>query len=114
MNTITLYHGAHTKYALHVGQCYTPERDSAEAYALGRGVVAEIELCLDGLRVVELDHGYDRETNDAPADLDPAAAAVEHSADVVIFSDEDDRGREHTTYRLLTPAAVSAITARVM
>ena len=57
MAVTTLYHGAHTAYTLHEGQCYTSDREVAEWFAK-RGVVATIEVDLDAL-VVERCPGYD-------------------------------------------------------
>ena len=55
------------------------------------------------LRVEEVE-GYDRETNTAPGDDDYIT-----DADVLIYEDEDERGRQHQTWRLMTRTAVDAI-----
>ena len=99
-----LHHGAHTEYVLHVGQCYTDDERSAEIYANG-GSVATIEIDLSDLIVVEVED-YDHDDNMAPGD-----DGKTRGADVLIYQDEDERGRTHTTYRLMTRAAVA--TARI-
>jgi hypothetical protein len=107
----TLHHGAHTKFSLHIGQCFTDDRSAADSYACqGRaGEIATISADFDGLRVVELDAGYDRDANSAPGDDDAAELAAEHGADVIIYDDEDIRGQSHRCWRLLTEAALGAI-----
>lgn len=104
----TLYHGAHTAYALHIGQCYTDCRDSANDYRQGAGVLAAIEIDLDGLTVVEV-AGYDHDSDEAPGDRNPAVLAEELGADVVVYSDETVMARQHQTWRLLTQRALDAI-----
>ena len=111
MTIETYLHGAHRgELVVHVGICLTDDADSAQAYAdvSDTGTVHVIEIDMGGLRVVQVD-GYDRDTNESPADDDAASAAREYDADVIRFSDEDPMGQEHTTWRLLTQAAVDAI-----
>lgn len=111
-DSLTLYHGAHTRFALHVGQCFAPDERSAESYADGSGIVAEIDLSLDGLDVWEVD-GYDWDTDTAPGDsLDSLAEyglPIDGSVDVIIYDDADQYGRRHKTYRLLSERAVAAV-----
>lgn len=99
-----LAHGAHTRYTPHVGQCYTDDDMSARHYAGQHGQVAWISLDLDGLSVLQLDHGYDREANEAPGDN-----GEDYGADVIIYEDEDGHGFSHTTWRLMTKRAVESI-----
>lgn len=98
-----LYHGAHTEYTLHVGQCYTDSETAASRYA-GYGEMAEVAISLDGLTVLEID-GYDSDTDVAPGD----DGENENGADVIIYDDQDENGREHVTYRLMSPKAIAAV-----
>lgn len=110
---MTLYHGAHTRFALHVGQCWTPCERAARAYADGSGIVVEAELDLDGLDVWECE-GYDRDADSAPGDslasLEEWGLPTDGSIDVIIFDDEDMFGRPHKTYRLMSELAVTRLT----
>lgn len=99
-----LYHGAHSGYTLHDGQCYTDDLTTAEHYARG-GAIATVELDLTGLVVEDLGVGFDHD--------DPGMSIgdlYEGNADVIIYDDEDGRGRRHTTYRIMSDAAVAAVT----
>ena len=104
---MNLFHGAHTSFALHAGQCFTDDDKSAEAYAQS-GVVAEVEISFTGLNVQHVG-GYDRDEDDAPADRESDRAALEAAGvDVLVFDDEDEMGRAHTTWRLISSRAVGA------
>lgn len=108
--SISLYHGAHTRFALHLGQCWTPSERSARTYAGRREIVACAELDLSDLSIYECE-GYDRDEDDAPGDS-PASLAlwgIPEDADVIIYEDEDENGRAHTTYRLLSQRAIDAL-----
>lgn len=108
----TLYHGAHTAYSPHVGQCYTDDVDAARDYCQGEsGTLATIEIELSGLVVVEV-AGYDHDTDEAPADRDAEALAAELGADVIVYADETERARQHRTWRLLTQRAVDAVSIK--
>lgn len=106
---LTLFHGAHTRFALHVGLCLTPDRGSAEQYADGSDIVVEVVLDLAGLTVVEVE-GYDWDLDDAPGDDLSRLAdwGVPPGTDVIRFADADQTGTEHDTYRLLTERALAA------
>lgn len=104
-----VFHGSHagTKEGF-IGICLTESPMSAWVYG-GRASAQSImitSLCLAGLQVKEV-NGYNRDDNDAPGD-----DGNTHGADVLIFDDEDEDGREHTTYRLMTQAAVDALTIK--
>lgn len=104
-----LWHGtAEAELPLHEGLCLAETESAADGYRRynrGRYVHAVI-LDFEGLRVMELDDRYDRDANTAPADADPR----DYDADVIIFTDETPDGKEHATYRLLTAAALAAVT----
>ncbi len=97
-----MYHGAHTKFQLHVGLCLTDNRDTASNYA-DRGELATVEINMAALRVLRSAVGYDRETNIAPGD-----SGETYDADVLTYDDEDEYGRQHITYRLLTARSLDA------
>lgn len=106
---IELFHGAHTGWAAETGTCLTPDFAVAERYAKGSGIVVRVALDTDALVVRRLVVGYDRETNTAPGDdvselIELEAAGV----DVIVYRDEDEHGRSHTTYRLVSDRAVAA------
>lgn len=89
------------------GWCLTDNADRASAYGRN-GWMATIEIDLGGLTVVEV-AGYDRNENETPADS--AAFRAAHAAagaDVLVYQDEDERGRQHTTWRLVSERAIAA------
>ena len=110
----TLYHGSHTgTITLHEGICLTAQRDVAERYAGRLGVVGEIDIDLDSLVVVRV-AGYDHDANYAPADDDEFRAAHRAAGvDVLVYDDEDESGREHACYRLISDRALAACTVLV-
>ena len=104
----TYYHGAHTAYEPHEGQCYTDDRQVAEHFAGRSGIVATVELA--GSLVVERCSGYDHETNYAPADdATYRAAAAERGVDILLYEDEDDRGAEATCWRIVSARALESL-----
>lgn len=100
-----LYHGAHTRFSLHVGQCFTDRLASAVVYQGSCGYLAEVAINLDGLTVVSVE-SYDRDTNTAVGD----SAADVATADIVEYDDEDERGCRHRTWRIMTERALAAVT----
>ena len=104
-----LYHGTtQAELPLHPGLCLAASDTCAGQYRAYNGgrYVHEASLALGALTVLDLDEGYDRDANLAPADLDPAS----FDADVIVFTDETPGGKEHLTYRLLTARALAALT----
>lgn len=114
---MTGYHGtSRNDWAIHVGACLATDSDIAENYATEWATssrparVFEVELDLDGLSVVEAEPGdRDSATWAGDYDLESYAAA---GADVLVYEDEDYRGRSHETYRLVSERALAA--ARVV
>lgn len=103
-----MFHGAHRSFASHLGLCLTDDEDVARTYG-SRGELATVSLDLSSLTVVEV-AGYDRETNEAPGDRESdRAALVAAGADVLVFDDEDERGRSHRTWRLVSERAIAAL-----
>lgn len=104
-----LFHGAHSKLTIgHEGQCFVDDYDVAERY--GR-TVCGVALDLDSL-VVEECEGYDRDEDDAPADhLAFRQAAAARGVDVLVYDDEDEMGRRHNCYRLVSARAVAMVQA---
>lgn len=110
--TQTMYHGNADEITLHAGLCLAGDEDIAADYATGfDGRVHEVELNLDGLTVVELDEGYDWDSNTAPGDGgETYADEAGNVADVIIFADGTASGRRHETYRLMTGKALAGAT----
>lgn len=112
---MTGYHGtAQTEWTLHVGLCLALDADNAENYATEWATssrparVVEVELDLDGLNVVEAEAG-DRDSATWAGDSATSIAAyVAAGADVLVYEDEDYRGRSHETYRLVSERALAA------
>jgi len=112
---MTGYHGTtDANWALHVGACLATDSDIAENYAaewataskLAR--VVEVQVDLTGLNVVEAEAG-DRDSQDWAGDSAASVAAyVAAGADVLVYEDEDYRGRTHETYRLVSERALAA------
>lgn len=109
-----LYHGSHSNTALiaHIGLCLTDSDRAAEAYACGDvDQVYTVELDLNGLNVVDMDDAYDREENEAPGDRDEDIARMQaEGIDVITYDDEDERGRVHACWRIISDLALSRIT----
>ena len=99
-----LFHGAHTQFNLHLGQCFCREEEVARVYATSRGTVTEINLDLSDLTVVEVE-GYDRDADYSIGDKGSEIV----NADVIEFIDEDARGTQHRTWRLMSPKALAAV-----
>jgi hypothetical protein len=98
----TYYHGSHNgNTTIHKGICLTESRRVAEEYADG-GIVMAIKVDESGLSVIDVG-GYDHDDNDAPGD-----DGSDYGADVLRYEDEDERGREHTTWRLMSAESVEA------
>lgn len=102
-----MYHGTRNQdWTAHIGACLTTREESAQVYATQRGQVVEVDLDMSDLEVVEVE-GYDRNTNEARGDR--AADIAEIEADVIVYQDEDEMGRSHDCYRLVSAKAVAAV-----
>jgi hypothetical protein len=104
-----MFHGG--RNMMLIGLCLTDCERVAESYA-GRngGEVLTADVDLDSLTVLELDEGYDRDADRAPGDT--AADCARYAAqgvDVIVFTDEDPRGREHTTWRIVSARGLAAV-----
>lgn len=108
-----LYHGSHTGTpALHDGICLTADRDCARHYA-GNGTLAAVTL--PEWIVVESCPGYDHDENDCPADSAAyRAAAAARGVDVLLYEDEDEQGRGHDCYRLVSERVLAAATMTII
>jgi hypothetical protein len=103
--TMSYFHGAHTRFSTHLGLCLTDDEDTARNYAgISRGHLATMELDLAALTVIECE-AIDWDANEAPGDDGDS-----RDADVLVFDDADEYGREHRTWRLMTQAAIDALT----
>ena len=113
---MTLFHGTRSDtLSAHIGLCLTPDQDAAARYARRSGTVYEVAISLNGLTVLDVEVAQsDIDDNNWPGDSDESVAGlVAKGADVVRYTDMDEQGYTHTTLRLLTPAAVAAVSGVV-
>lgn len=93
----------HTTYrdtlTLHTGLCLSPQPQSYGSN------VFEVTVNLDGLLIEDVD--VTREMLDEQ--IFPGDNGDNHGADILRFEDMDQDGDTHTTYRLMTEAALNAI-----
>lgn len=96
-----------------IGWCLTTDEDAAAKYARGAQVFA-FSFNDSGLVVVDVEVSReDMDENNWPGDtVASIAALVAQGYDAVTYLDMDESGRTHPTLRLLTPAAVAALTVR--
>lgn len=104
-----MYHGKAGDLELHPGLCLTDDFDIAADYAIygsfGDGkAVHTVEIDLTGLTVVEVED-FDRDENFAAGDDYTAFGG----ADIIVYKDETIRGQAHTTWRLMSDAALAAL-----
>ncbi len=109
-----LYHGSHTgAQHLHEGVCLTSDIDCARHYAGANGSVAIVRL--PEWAVLESCPGYDHDENDCPADSAAyRAAAAARGVDVLLYEDEDEQGRAHDCYRLVSQQIIAAATMTII
>lgn len=104
-----VYHGSHNDLmgtnTPHEGMCFTDSLTSAEAY--GDTIY---ELDLSNLEIIECE-GYDRNENYAPADSEDFRAKYQGQCDVLEYEDEDENGRAHTCYRIISERAIARVSA---
>lgn len=106
-----LHNGSHSSdNTVRLGMCWTDDESVAAAYACGGSVVTISESVLADLVVVEAP-AYDRAENFAQGDDAATLAAWGAVADVITYDDEDERGRSHRTWRLVSDRAVAAVAA---
>lgn len=109
---MTFFHGTkNDNVTLHIGFCVTTDEDAARRY--GRyGVLAELAIDTSALRILSVDVSReDIDANNWPGDTAASAAAiVADGYDAVEYTDMDCDGNTHPTLRLLTAAAVAAVT----
>lgn len=102
-----MYHGSSSPVlVLHEGLCLTDDPERAAEYAYNSGYVHEVEIDLDALSEVEAEGEWDHDEAAARSDFD----APDYGADVITYDDESPWGRGHRTWRLMTPAALAAVT----
>jgi len=112
----TLYHGSHNNLMgtnkAHEGMCLTDDQTSAEAYAGNNGTVYMVEI--PSSMIIQEVTGYDRETNEAPADDESfRSMAFQRGIDIITYTDEDENGAEHECWRLVSIAAVEFVSANI-
>lgn len=99
----TYYHGSHRlNQVIHHGICLTDDERTAREYAGDDGHVLVVEVDEDGLDIAEVE-GYDHDVNTAPGDDGDA-----QGHDALRYDDEDERGREHETLRLMSVRALAS------
>jgi hypothetical protein len=107
--TVKMHHGTSSKsLTLHVGLCLVVDEDRAAEYAqaaFGTHFVHEVTVDLDGLAVKEVEGEWDRDEAAAASDF-----GGDFGADIIVYDDETPYQRQHITYRLMTPAALAAVT----
>lgn len=111
---MTLYHGSHKNETLvaHVGLCLTDREEVAQVYAGSQGWLHVVAIDLGSMVVEECD-GYDHDSNSCPADdVSFCLAAAARGVDVLAYQDEDERGRRHVCYRLVSDKAISALSVQ--
>ena len=101
----TLHHGAHTRFAAHLGQCWVEDEDTAASYAGTTGTVTSVDVDLDGLTILRVS-GYDREANESAGDH---GLATYTGADLLEYRDEDPEGQQHWTLRVVSQTALDRI-----
>lgn len=103
----------HDELFTHEGMCLTDDRGVAEVYAgYDEDRVFAVEIDLTALTVEECP-GYDRDENEAPADDDDyRAAKAAEGIDVLVYTDEDEQGRQHTCWRLISEKALAAVSTK--
>jgi len=109
---MVLWHGGRS-VERHSGLCLTDCERTAAAYAerscSDADSVHTVEIDMDSLVVEHVD-AYDRDADSAPADsAKDRARYLAAGVDVVVFADEDPRGRGHLTYRLISERALAAV-----
>ena len=108
---LTLTHTTHAGLTPHIGLCLT----DSERARYGEIVYAvTIDTSDLSIGTVEIDRA-DRDANVWPGDTAASRAElIEEGYDIISYEDEDDRGVQHQTWRLLTPAAVAACTVAIV
>jgi len=105
-----MYHGGNTTTA-HQGLCLTDDYDVAVGYAVDKNAattVIEFEVDWDAITVGEADRFDDNGNGDwiAVGDDDSDIA----DTDLIGFDDQGMRCETHRTWRLMSAAAVAAVT----
>lgn len=105
-----MFHGSSSQtVALHDGLCLTDEDDAARDYAnaaYGTHYLHTVTIDLAVLTVTEIEGDWDRDENTAASDF----GGGYDGADVIVYDDETPMNRRHVTYRLMTRAALAAVT----
>ena len=111
------YHGGHSGFSLHNGQCFVAEPARALAYcgSLRRNAaIASVDIDLDALTVEECD-GYNHDEDETPSDCpEYRARFAARGVDVLVYDDEDERGQTFRCYRLISDAAIEAVTVEAI
>lgn len=104
---MNFYHGSDSELQVHIGLCLTQDELAAANYG---EIVTKVSIDLNGLVVRNVDHLVDRDNMNYPGDNAKSIASLQADGiDVIEFTDEDERGRSHDTYRLVSQKAVDAV-----
>lgn len=109
---MTYYHGG-ANINLHSGLCLVDCDRAAADYAEGRGgEVVEVEVDLSGLNVVEVEVTRAMiDEQSFPGDTKAERAALlADGVDAIEYDDMTPEGRTHRTLRLISAAALAAVT----
>ena len=109
---MAFFHGTRNdEFAAHTGLCVTTDADAARRYGRN-GIMVELEIATCNLRILAAQVSReDIDANNWPGDTAASIAAlVAQGYDAVTYLDMDGDGHAHPTLRLLTPAAVAAVT----
>ena len=92
----------------HEGLCLTPDRGIHGEYG---GTVFEVELNLEGAKVLEVETNQDNyDNNSYPGDTwQERDAYTEDGVQILVYRDWTVNGTEHTTYRVLDTSLVSSV-----
>lgn len=105
-----MFHGSSSQTLdLHQGLCFTDDEDSARDYAnaaYSTHMLHTADINLTGLTLTEISGDWDRDENTAASDF----GGGYDGADIIVYDDETPMNRRHATYRLMTPAALAAVT----
>jgi len=105
---LKLYHGAHTNFELHEGQCFTDSIKNAFVFSGEKGEVCEILLPDDV--VIKEDVPYNHDENLHPSDFkEYREKKRDEGIDILMYEDEDELGDRFTTYRVVNPRILPRI-----
>jgi hypothetical protein len=110
---MTYYHGtSRANWHPHIGACLVESETIARQFPIGSNNRRLFEVTVDvsNLAIDDRTSEVDRDENDYPGDTKASLAHLAADGlDAVTYRDETERGRTFQCFRLVTPAAVSAV-----